>query len=732
MSSESNPDQAPPPETEPGSAPVRRPEADDAGPAGELSDEAPETAGRPRSRLKTWLKRIAAVALVLLLLLLGLLWHLVRGYPDRDWSRTPVAAGAEGPFTGVVDVDGTPLLLFNGLPYATDFDEVNHRRQWLNGRWSLALDGDELADQRRLGDGEGWVSTTVPATYNRRGAEQESHEGHEGVAWFRHRFTPSLASSDSHWLRLTFEGVFLRCRVWLNGALLGGREGGYTPFAFDVSRYLKPGEENVLVVRADNRLTADSVPPALRIGHEAGWAVTGGIHRGVRLERIPRRWICKVAATPVVEPERRGFALAIVIHGNEAKAGREVLAVRLTDPSGRTVATKTAEVSGEAPLEQVRVFLDAGSDAPLWGPKTPGLHAIRLRLGPAGDEQRLVVRTGLRTVRVEGETLRLNGEPIVLRGIAKHEDDAALGATSSAAAIRRDMDLLAELGANYVRLSHYPHSVEVLRAARDRGLLLSEEIPLYQAGMGWVGWLWKSGRPGEFPSDRFGVHHLSRPALIANVRRELIEMIERDRNNPAILFWGIGNENYGFGDGARAFFAWLHEVSKVWDPSRPTTLATWTSGLPALDDRRTAVDAVDIASINMYHGWYFGEPRDAEGYLKRFRELHPGKPLVISECGAGAQLGRSDADGVWDSGAFPFDKTFSEEYQARIIGELHDVCLSQPGVVGFSPWCFADFPCPWFPGNPIPGTNMKGLLSRDRKPKAAWRALRERYRQAGR
>jgi len=125
-----------------------------------------------------------------------------------------------------------------------------------------------------------------------------------------------------------------------------------------------------------------------------------------------------------------------------------------------------------------------------------------------------------------------------------HEDDPDLGATRTGATIARDVGRLGDLHANYVRLAHYPHDVRFLRAARDAGILLGEEIPNYQTGIGLFAAIQEGEPPWDWPVGRFGMRQLADPELRARAQQQLVEMIERDVNNPAIALWGVANETF--------------------------------------------------------------------------------------------------------------------------------------------------------------------------------------------
>lgn len=674
--------------------------------------------------------------------------------PRLDFSTLPTGAGARGPGFRVEEHDGVSVLIEDDLPYPGWFDSTNRTTAPLDGYWDFATDPRDTGLKRGLqhGDDAVWSessceSVMAPHCFN---SAQSRHRDYYGVVWYRVRFQ-SPESGINHWFRLRFEGVLLHSTVWLNDVELGSRSGGYTPFCYDVTTALHrpPCSVNTLVVRVDNRLTWTSLPPRLALRHRPGWHPYGGIYRQVSLERVPKTSILKVETD--CQREQRAVQCRIVVQRrtDERKQRYQLYAV-LWAPDGNECSRAVVQQnhSSDSRLtDSVGTTLDSISVAqftlPVANPicyedGAPRLYRLKITLSsvgsapdstppPAPDEVSLLV--GFRQVRVCADGIEINGRLRFLCGIARHEDHPHWGAAQPQELIDKDLDWVQRLNANYVRLAHYPHTAAELGALRDRGIWASEEIALYQAGLGFATWIQENRRLRDFPWRAFGLHQLRRRELILNAQRELLETIERDRNNPAVLFWSIANECYTlFRSGARPF-TWLRRVARAADPSRPVTMAEATYNVRLLDSRRSALNQMDFISLNLYYGWYYGAAADAARHLDRVRRYHPHKPIVISEFGADAAPGRSEADGPWKAERVRRGKSYSEEYQERLLHEYCRLIEKRPYICGISPWVFADFLCSWFPGNPIPFYNLKGLLSRERLPKRAFHALSQLYRQ---
>jgi beta-glucuronidase len=673
--------------------------------------------------MHAWIKRLALVLALVVALACVLVVALFKAYPTVKYAvplpGTP--AGYE-----VRSIDGIPFLVEGSLPYPTDFDAVTYPSQDLGGAWKMRLDENEVGEaegwEKLTAPDDSWTDTTVPSTYN---SYDGPYSKHAGVVWFVKTFVPKRTTTSREFARLSFAGVLLRSRVWLNGTYVGEHEGGYTPFYFDVTDKLIPGKPNVLVVRTDNRLTFESLPAKSWKGHTPGWGYYGGIYRDVTLQSVPRTYICKAAVTPETRGDEGVVAVDLVVH---SRGDLETYTVSgsLTAPDGRRYAIP-ARVRGPAgEYDGCRLVVDVPRPSP-WSPESPALYTLALTLGCRGTSETVTTKIGFRTVEAAADGLFLNGDPLFLRGISKHEDDPKLGATLTPAIIDRDLDLIQDMGANFIRLAHYPHDVRELHACRDRGIMVSEEIPFYKLGIGWAEWYQEKKGLLEFPVGTFGMRQLNDMKLMSIAERQLIEMVERDRNNPAVIMWLVANETYTLFKEGGAYHGWMRDVVRYFDATRPVTMAEQTYDKPFLDDHRRSADYMDVVSLNTYFGWYYGTYEGLYAHLGHFHTLFPDKPIFLTEFGAEAGPGRHDSDGVWIGDRVRPGKTYSEEYQDKVIRGYVRIATEKKYVVGVCPWVFADFWDPWFPSNPVPDYNTKGVVSRDRVPKESYYSLKELY-----
>ena len=674
-------------------------------------------------------KRIISTIIIILAVIVtavGILFvSLFVIYPDTDFNKLPVAAGASGKNFEIRSIDRIPFLWSYGIPYPSDFENTSHPVTSLNGTWKFKLDTEKTGEKNKwqaLKDFDNtWQNIKVPSNYNTNESELTEYEG---VTWYATTFKHTIPDNKERFVRLAFRGVLLRSKVWLNGKLLGEREGGYTPFYFNITDHLKKDGKNVLVVKTDNRHTWTSIPPKIRDAHTPGWHTYGGIYRDVYLETIPTHYVFKVTTEPKLNAGNGKLVIHALTH-SFCRGRQYSIQCMVKGPGGYSEVKQYSHTNNINFTANKFVFTI--EDPRPWSPSNPQLYTVTLKLKTDTMDESVSFKTGLRTIAVKNDRIFLNGKPVFLKGISKHEDDPILGATQNRNTIQRDLSLIRKMNANYIRMAHYPHDVDELKAARDRGMLVSEEIAMYQAGMGFTGWYNENKSIFEFPFKTFGPKQLYNRTLITNAQRELVEMIERSRNNPAIIFWSVGNENYTlYQQGARPF-GWLTEVARAFDPTRPVSIVEVSYGIPYLDEHKMASKYADIISLNMYYGWYYGSTDDVGPALDALHERFPGKPVIISEFGASAAPGRREKDGVFKADRVKSGKTYSEDYQEQLIRDYWEIIISKDFVAGLSPWIFADFYCSWFPNNPIPNYNLKGVVSREREPKMSYYALKELY-----
>lgn len=500
---------------------------------------------------------------------------------------------------------------------------------------------------------------------------------YDELVWYQRGFTAHPKRGERAFLRLG--AVNYTAYVYLNGTLVGEHEGGFTPFAFEVTKLLRDGE-NQITIGADAARTDASVPPPV-----TDWETYGGITRPVLLVFTPATYVDH--AWVRLTPDGR-IAATMRLDGKGA-ADRPV---RVSIPELGFTLRGTTDANG-------RWSGDAAAPAALerWSPERPKLYEVRFE---SGDDS-LSDRVGLRTVEVRGDEILLNGKPIFLRGISVHEEELGENpsrAMSPAAARALLGEVKYGLHGNFVRLAHYPHSELMTRTADEMGLLVWSEIPVYWR----VDW--------------------DNAETLATARRMLAENIIRDRNRASIILWSIGNET-PVSDARNAFLGRLAADVRALDPSRLVTAALLSErkevdgkSVMAIED--PLVDRLDVMAVNTYNGWYSPDPLASLPDIV-WTSGH-GKPLIFSEFGAGALAGFHDPD---------LRRKFSEDYQAEYYRQTLAMTEKIPFLRGLAPWILKDFRSPRRQ-HPIyqQGWNRKGLISETGERKEAFEVLADHYR----
>ena len=492
---------------------------------------------------------------------------------------------------------------------------------------------------------------------------------YEGTIWYQRRF--DFAPRAGNRVFVQFGAAAQRATVWLNGKRLGDHEGGFTPFAFEVTGRLVP-RGNSIVVKVDNTRRADALPAL-----NTDWWNYGGLTRGVRVVETPPVFVrdALVQLGPDDAGQVRGFV--------RLDGARAATRVTIDIPEARATITVTTDGAGHAR------FAFPARVAP-WSPASPRLYEVTFRAGV--DHVR--DRVGFRTVGVRGRDILLNGKPMFLRGISLHEEALGRGGRATTRADAEALlGLAKELGCNFVRLAHYPHGDEMTRAADRLGLLVWSEIPVYWT----IAW--------------------SNPDTLASARRQLTEELARDRNRASVILWSVGNET-PVSEPRTRFLRTLVDDARAAGDGRLVTAALEHHYVDArtvmLDDPLGA--ALDVVGLNEYVGWYDGLP--AKCATLSWRCAYD-KPIVVSEFGADAKAGHH-GDAL---------TRFSEEFQADLYRQQLAMVARIPGLRGVSPWILVDFRSP---RRPLPGIqdgwNRKGLVAEDGTKKQAFEVLRDAYR----
>jgi beta-glucuronidase len=496
----------------------------------------------------------------------------------------------------------------------------------------------------------------------------------EGLVWFRKVIDLEAVESGRRFLHIGAANY--KALVYVNGEKVGEHEGGFTPFAFDVTDLLQEGR-NSIVIGVDATHENDSVPTPI-----TDWKTYGGLTRPVHLVSVPDTWVHDWFLR--LGPDNH--LLGTVRLGGKDTANRKVV---VEIPELALTLSGSSNDSGVAAFE---VEVPAGMQR--WSPGSPRLYDVTV--SAAGDT--VADRMGFRTIAVDGNRIILNGGPVFLRGISIHEE--ALGEPPSRAFDEDSARALLsiaknDLNANFVRLAHYPHAEVMTRLADEMGLLVWSEIPVY----------WDVA--------------FDNPETLETALHMQEENIVRDRNRASIMFWSVGNETPQTEE-RLAFFDAMIQAARALDDTRLMTAALHNvrgeGGVYVVDDPLAKL--IDVVAVNTYQGWYGRAP------LKRVPTLEwqnpTGKPFLFSEFGAGAMYGFHD----------PEMEKFSEEFQEAYYKVTIEMVRKVSDLAGLSPWILKDFQSPRRMHHAYQDYwNRKGLISPLGEKKKAFYVLRDWYKE---
>ncbi|MBS1529932.1 MAG: glycoside hydrolase family 2, partial [Bacteroidetes bacterium] len=331
----------------------------------------------------------------------------------------------------------------------------------------------------------------VPGDFNSQRPELTYFES---SVWYKKTFNCNKVNGER--LFIYFGAVNYIADVYLNGKKLGHHEGGFTPFQFEVTGVVKPAN-NGLIVRVNNRRVRNGIP-----GSVYDWFNYGGITRDVLLVRTKSLFIEDYEIQLDAHDDSR---ITGYVQLDSAIAGEKV---NIAIPELKINEKLTTDSHGRAAFSLKR-------NPSLWSPEYPKLYAVKLSV----DGDTVNDKIGFRSIKVEGTKILLNGKPIFLRGVNIHEEipQQQRRAYSDSDA-RQLIDEAKELGCNFVRLVHYPHDEHQIRYAEEKGVMVWEEIPLWQ--------------DIDFKDT----------SVRAKASLMLKEMVKRDQNRCNVIFWSIANE----------------------------------------------------------------------------------------------------------------------------------------------------------------------------------------------
>lgn len=511
-------------------------------------------------------------------------------------------------------------------------DVVNLPHDFLIGQDWVAPDASERPDNSDAG-------SNVRSRLSPRGFKEM------GIGWYRYQLTPKDEWKGKR-IVLDFQGIMLVGDVYLNGQRVGGTDYGYLGFDIDLSKLLKWGQVNEIIVKADTGKPNNS-----------RWYTGGGLFRDVNLIVTDKNLYFPRHPLFIRTVNNKEIKIrANILNLQKTKKPQIQVEVKILNAEGKVVTQQKSDLHFNAKWRDREYELPSISleDAKLWSPDTPYLYTAEVTLydneGNVADQIREPF--GIRTIEMNPEKgLLVNGKKVLLKGYANHHTLGALGAAAYPRAIEKRLKLMKEFGMNHIRTSHNPYSEDFLKLCDKYGILVVDELYdkwLTQYAGGRVEWesLWQKDIP---------------------------EWVKRDRNHPSVILWSLGNElqqysNLPFNDWGVTAYKLQKELLHRYDDTRLSTVAMH----PRYRNLETDSIPADLAvatEVNSYNYRYMYFPGDMKRYPEKtfyqseasvaamgpnFYEMDRDKVLGLAYWGAIDYLGESMGWPVkgWNQGVF--------------------------------------------------------------------------------
>lgn len=545
-----------------------------------------------------------------------------------------------------------------------------------------------------------WQRVNLPHTWNITDVMDDEPGYYRGTGWYRKKiqFDKKLRNKE---LYLSFDGANQETTVYINGKKAGDHTGGYTAFNIGITGLVEWNKENEILVKVDNSFNRN-IPPL-----SADFTFYGGIYRQAFLVAVnPIHFSCDdngskavFISTPVVNNETAGVNIKCKVSNKKTEPVKIRINTAVYDANGK----KITEIFND-------LVLDAGSNKNteqdikaikqprLWSPGDPYLYKIVTTIlddktGEVLDQ--IINPLAFRWFQFDADKgFFLNGTAVKLVGTSRHQDYKGLGNAVPAELARKDVELIKNMGGNFLRVAHYPQDPAVLNACDSLGILASVEIPIVNE---------------ITESDSFYV----------NSRNMQVEMIRQNYNHPCVIIWCYMNEvllrphytddkqkqKIYFG-AVTKLAAMLDSTTRSEDPYRSTMIAYHGDY-----NRYKDAGLLDIPMIigwNLYSGWYGATLSDFPDFLDTFHKNFPNKPMLVSEYGADADPRIRSVEPV------RFDK--SVEYTTRFHQYYMGEMIKRPFVAAAMIWNLADFNSETRTES-MPHINNKGLMTWNRIPK---------------
>lgn len=563
----------------------------------------------------------------------------------------------------------------------------------INQNWQFSKDTQNKGDKKLR-----YTTVNIPHTWNAFDVLDDEPGYYRGVSYYKKKLTLQPAWKGKK-LYLNFGAANQETEVYLNGEKIGNHIGGYTGFTVALDSLNFNGTDEI-VVKVDNKHN-ESIPPLT-----GDFTFFGGLYRNVSLVVVNQAHFADetygtngvyVHADNVTDVNATLNVNAKLV--NQVAMKKLLVTTTLVDAKANKVgeakwlSSPNVNKSVDVRLPKIEV-----ANPILWSPERPYLYQTITKLidyqtGKVLDEVKTNI--GFRYFSFDANKgFFLNGKSVKLIGASRHQDFAKMGNAVPAALQVKDVELLKEMGGNYLRVAHYPQDQAVLDACDRLGIFTSVEIPIVN----------------EITETQ---------AFYDNCKAMQLEMIKQNYNHTSVIIWAYMNEvllkmRYGKEPERKKIYLksienlaqQLEDLTRKTDPTRYTLMSN--HGDVTGYTNAGLVKIPMIVGWNLYQGWYGGKSEDFGPNLDRIHAVMPDKPLIVTEYGADVDP-RIHADKP-----IRFDKSlaYGMDYHQIYIKDI----LKRPFIAGAAAWNLSDFSSETR-SETMPSINNKGLLTLDRQPK---------------
>ncbi|MGY6523706.1 MAG: glycoside hydrolase family 2 TIM barrel-domain containing protein [Mongoliitalea sp.] len=566
-------------------------------------------------------------------------------------------------------------------------------KESINSHWKFSKGDFEAEKIEKLAPD--WPVIHLPHTWNDQDVLPDGQRGYYRGKGYYFKELQQKFDKENHNYYLHFEGANQTTTVFMNGKHVGEHIGGYSAFRFDITDHLEP-EYNQLAIVVDNSHNPD-IPPL-----SADFTFFGGIYRDVWLISTSKLHFDMdnyasdgvFIQTPEVSQDQAKLTIKGGIQSNIQNIQDISLGLVIKHPNNNIIHESQHPILLQGGRNSFDIKDIAISNPDLWAPDSPFLYSLEAKIYHQGElTDQLNIPFGIRFFHFDPkEGFFLNGQPMKLMGANRHQDFMGMGNALSDEQHWADMKAIKDMGANFVRLAHYPQDPAVLRAADRLGLMIWEETPLVNEVT--------ASEEHDFNSEEM-----------------LKEMIRQHYNHPSVIIWGYMNEIYWahrFIDSAIVDSQTRHtvqlakkleKITRQEDPYRYTAMAL--HNYPLYESSGLS-EIPQIVSWNLYHGWYYDNFEDFGKFMDEQHALYPERIHFISEFGAGSD------PRLHSTKPEKFD--FTMEGHKRFLESYLKQLYERPYISGGAVWNLIDFSSERRIDT-NPHLNNKGILTSDRTPK---------------